>query len=101
MIGDTQMIKLPKFIFKLDQKGWFRGLGLHHASIALIPLSAGLLLAHFDMETLGAFITAWGSWWYASKEWGGQVALPKTFEVMDFVSPFIVAISFFVLKSFV
>lgn len=92
------MIKLPKFIIKWD-KGWFAALGLHHARVALIPLSVGLLFTYFGMEMIGTFIASWGAWWYASREYGNGPYPPETFEVMDFVSPFIVSTSFFLLKG--
>lgn len=93
---DFSRIKLPKFIFKLEQKGLFKALGLHHASVALIPALVGLVFTYFGYTVLGAFITSWGFWWYASREYGNGPYPPKEFEIMDFVSPAIVSVSFLV-----
>lgn len=92
---DFSRIKMPKFVFKLEQKGLFKALGLHHARIALIPLVLGLVCSYFGYEVLGGFIASWGAWWYACREYGGQTYPPKEFEIMDFVSPAIVSLSYF------
>lgn len=84
---------MTKFVFKLEQKGWFKALGLHHARIALIPAVVGLLFTYFGFTVLGAFISSGGFWWYASREYGNGPKPPKEFEVMDFVSPAVVSVS--------
>lgn len=80
-------IKIMKIIFMPPYKSWFKGLGLHHASIALIPCAVGYCLAFMGYVAAGVFVCAGGLWWYASREWGWGVYPPKTFEIMDFVSP--------------
>lgn len=81
-----------KFIFNPDQKGWFKALGLHHAGVALITVAVGLLCLHFDMFVLGAFISAFGGWFYAGREWKEKELRRNGFEIMDFVSPFVVSL---------
>lgn len=78
-------IKMPVLTVKIEQKGWFKGLGLHHALI----VAFGILLGYYI--GIGDFMAAFGVGWYACKEYGQQIYPPKTFEVMDFVSPFMVA----------
>lgn len=91
---------MTKFVFKLEQKGLFKALGLHHACIALIPLGLGLVCAYFGFEVLGAVIASWGLWWYASREYGNGPYPPKEFELMDLVSPAIVSLSYFPIVFF-
>jgi hypothetical protein len=79
-------IKLPKFIIKIDKKGWFKGLGLHHASITV-----GWILL-FSLFGIGWFGCGWAMGWYGCKEYGSQIYPPKVFELMDFLSPLIVVI---------
>ena len=74
-----------KLIFMPPYKNWFKGLGLHHASIVL----GSVIVAHFI--GVGDFMAIFGIGWYASREWGWGVYPPSTFEVMDFVSPAIVS----------
>lgn len=90
---DFSRIKLPKFVFKLEQKGLFKALGLHHASVSLIPAVLGLLFTYFGYTVFGALISSGGFWWYASREYGNGPYPPKEFEVMDFVSPSIVSVA--------
>lgn len=94
-------IKMPILVVMPTYKGWFKGLGLHHASLALIPLSIALLCAYLGKPELGAFITAMGMWHYASREYGNGPYPPKSFEVMDFVSPAIISLSYFWLKGLI
>ena len=82
---DFNRIKMPKLIVKIEKKGWFKGAGLHHASI----VAFGILLGHYI--GLGNFMAAFGVGWYACKEYGPQIYPRPYFEVMDFVSPFMVA----------
>lgn len=82
---DFSKMKMPKLIVKMEQKGWFKGAGLHHASI----VAFGILLGHYI--GIGNFMAAFGVGWYACKEYGPKIYPPKTFEIMDFVSPFMVA----------
>ena len=83
---DLKRIKMPKLIVNMDQKGWFKGAGLHHASV----VAFGILLGHYI--GLGDFMAAFGVGFYACKEYGSQISPPKIFEVMDFVSPGMVAL---------
>lgn len=87
---------MTKLVFMALYKGWFMGLGLHHACLALVPLGIGLVCAYFDHNVLGAFIASGGFWWYASREYGNGPYPPKKFEVMDFVSPAIVSSAYLV-----
>lgn len=88
---DVKRIKFPKLIVKIEQKGWFKGLGLHHASITV----ACILL--FSMFGMGHFGAAFGVGFYACKEYGPQIYPRAYFEIMDFASPLIVAIIYNVL----
>jgi len=83
---DFKRIKFPKLIVKIDQKGWFKGLGLHHASIVAFGILLGSLLG------IGGFMAAFGAGFYACKEYGPQIYPRAYFEIMDFASPLIVAI---------
>lgn len=81
---------MTKIIFMPAYKNWFKGLGLHHASV----VAALTLACHFiGIGSLGA---AFGMGWYASREWGLDIYPPRTFEIMDFVSPAIVSITYLV-----
>jgi len=86
---DIKRIKLPKFIVKTDQKGWFKGYGLHHASLT------ALCILLFSMVGMGDFGAAFAVGWYASREYGGPYP-PAVFEVFDFVSPLMVALIYLV-----
>ena len=70
-----------KIIFMPPHKGWFKGLGLHHAAI-----TAGFIAA-CHLIGLGSIGAAFAIGWYGSREWGPQLGFPKTFEIMDFISP--------------
>lgn len=88
------------FIVKLDQKGWFKGLGLHHASIAIIPLAIGLILLYFNMPVLGAFFSSWGGWFFMGRELKeSEIRSSGGFEIMDFISPFIISLIFLVIYT--
>jgi len=86
MMFDIKRIKLPKFIVKTDQKGWFKGYGLHHASLTV------LCILLFSMVGMGGFGAAFAVGWYASREYGNGPYPPAVFEVFDFVSPLMVAL---------
>lgn len=75
---------MTKFIINIKGKGWFKGLGLHHAAIVAAALYAASPLGWSDAV---AYI---GIGWYGSREYGNGPYPPKTFEIMDFVSPLIV-----------
>lgn len=98
---DFSRIKMPKLVFKLEQKGYFKALGLHHGSISLILLGISLLVAWLGSPILGAFIVSIPFGWYGSREYGNGPYPPKTFEFMDFVSPAIVSIAYFPLKDLI
>lgn len=70
-----------RIIFMPPYKSWFKGLGLHHALIIGVAIGIG------DMFGFGPFMAAFGIGWYASREWGWDIKPPKTFEIMDFLSP--------------
>ena len=74
-----------KFIVKWEEKGWIKALGLHHAFVALLGIGLGHLFG------IGVFMAIFFIGWYASREWGGGVYPPATFEVMDFMAPVLVA----------
>lgn len=84
---------MTKFIFMPPAKGWFKGLGLHHASLTAI------LIAALTTVGLGWFGAAFAIGWYGSREWGWDIYPPKTFEVMDFVSPTVVAVLYLVIYA--
>ena len=81
---------MTKLIFMPSHKGWFKGLGLHHASLTII------LIAALHTIGLGWFGSTFAVGWYGSREYGSQLGLPKTFEIMDFVSPAIVSFMYLV-----
>lgn len=83
---------MTKFVFKLEQKGWFNALGLHHASIALIPASFGLLLSYFGYSQVGSFIASGGLWYYLGREYKEHELRRGGFEIMDFTSPAVTSI---------
>jgi len=85
-------------------------LGLHHASITIgFILAFGLIfkiiglifgLISFSFWIGGQVGAVWGAGWYCSREYGNGPYPPRSFELMDFVSPLIVCILFFVLLHF-
>jgi len=82
---DFSRIKLPKWLFG-HKDTWFKNFGLHHASVTAVVIALGHLIG------LGSLMAAIMVGWYASREYGGQTYPPKSFEVMDFVAPVLVAI---------
>jgi len=85
---------MVKFIFKIREKGWLAGLGLHHALVALIPLAVGLLVSYLGQREIGAFIASGGLWFYLGREYKEHELRRGGFELLDFVSPAIVALSY-------
>ena len=84
---DKSRMKMPKWVFWQPYKSTFKKLGLHHASITLVITAIGHLIG------LGTVFSAVMVGWYGSREWGGGNAYPpKSFEVMDFISPLAVAL---------
>lgn len=79
-----------KFIFKWD-KGWFQALGLHHVIVSVVLICVGHKLG-IGSETAGVALG-----WYASREWGLSSYPPRTFEFMDFISPALICISYWIL----
>lgn len=75
-----------KIIFQPETKGLIKALGLHHAAITFVAV----IVAHF--LGFGDLMAAFCIGWYARQEWGSNhLTPPKTFEIMDFVSPATVA----------
>lgn len=85
---DFKRIKMPELIVDFNKKGWFKGAGLHHASIGIVAILIGHLLG-FGTVAAGIVIG-----WYGCKEYGGQIYPPKVFEIMDFASPLVVSIAY-------
>ena len=83
---DWSRMKMPQWLFWQPYKSKFKQLGLHHASITLVITMLGHLIG------LGNIFSAVMVGWYGSREWGGGTYPPKSFEVMDFVAPLIVAL---------
>jgi hypothetical protein len=84
---DKSRMKMPKWVFWQPYKSLFKQLGLHHASITAVVILIGSLVG------AGSVMSAVMVGWYGSREWGGGNAYPpKSFEVMDFASPLIVAL---------
>ena len=67
--------------FMPAHKNWFQGFGLHHATITAL----GILLGHYIGA--GPFMAIFGMGWYGNREYGNGPYPPKTFEIMDFISP--------------
>ena len=78
-----------KFIIAWDQKGWFKGLGLHHAALASFLISIGHLIG------LGYEAAIFALAWYGAREYKEfELRRYTAFEIMDFVSPLIVVASY-------
>lgn len=84
-------IHMPKMIFMPSHKGWFKGLGLHHASITVGWIMLGWIFG------IGWFGGACAIGWYGQREYGNGPYPPRTFEVMDFVSPVLTSLIYFAL----
>lgn len=83
------MIRLPLFIFKLEQKGWFKALGLHHASVTL----AAIIIGHLINPILGIAMALFLPGMYFGREYKEfETRHDNGFEIMDFVSPLIVGL---------
>tara|TARA_R110000772_G_C13310276_1_gene440177 strand:- start:20124 stop:20384 length:261 start_codon:yes stop_codon:yes gene_type:complete len=82
-----------KIIVKIEQKGWFKGLGLHHASITLAAIIIGHILG------FGAFMAIFFMGWYASREYGNGPKPPATFEILDFLSPAVISVGYLTLTK--
>lgn len=79
-----------KIIFMPWYKGWFKGLGLHHALVA----SGLIAICHYiGIGDIGAGIAIG---WYAQREWGLQSGFPEAFEFWDFVSPATISILYLI-----
>lgn len=74
---------MTRLVFKLDQKGWLKALGLHHAFVNLLAIATG----HFIHPHVGAYMAVLMTGWYLQREWGGAVLPGSTFEYMDFITP--------------
>ena len=83
---------MTKFIFKQEEKGWFKALGLHHASLTFLLIAAG----NFISAGTGVFFAIFSIGWYASREYGTGPYPPVFFEYMDFISPSIVAVLYLI-----
>jgi hypothetical protein len=83
---DKSRMKMPKWVFWQPYKSTFKKLGLHHASITLVITAIGHLIG------LGTVFSAVMVGWYGSREYGAGTYPPKSFEVMDFVAPLMVAL---------
>ena len=80
-----------KMIFQPEKKGWLKSLGLHHAALAFILIGAGHLVA------LGYEAAIFALAWYGAREYKELEHRRYTaFEIMDFVSPLIVAVSYII-----
>lgn len=78
-----------KFIIKTQEKGWFRGLGLHHALIV-----AGLI-AVFHWFGLGAWAGMFGVGMFFGREYKEyEIRNNRGFEILDFLSPLLVWIGY-------
>lgn len=85
---------MTKFVFKLEQKGLFQALGLHHASVALSGIVLGRLVGAVLHIPAGDFMAVFAIGWYANREYGNGPYPPKEFEYMDLISPALVAIGY-------
>lgn len=85
-----QTIKKPRLIINW-QKGWFAALGLHHGILT------ALCILIFSLFGIGWFGAAFAIGWYASREWGGRLKRPEQFEILDFVTPSIIALVYLIL----
>tara|TARA_R110002126_G_scaffold226660_3_gene371360 strand:+ start:1481 stop:1765 length:285 start_codon:yes stop_codon:yes gene_type:complete len=83
---DKSRMKMPKWVFWQPYKSTFKKLGLHHASITAVVILIGSLVG------AGSVMSAVMVGWYGSREYGGGTYPPNSFEVMDFISPLIVAL---------
>jgi hypothetical protein len=85
---DWSRMKMPKWVFWQPYKSTFKKLGLHHASITLVITAIGHLIG------LGTCVLSRDGWVVRLKSRVGRRERypPKSFEVMDFVSPLIVAL---------
>ena len=80
-----------KMIFQPDKKGWFKALGLHHAALAFILIGVGHLVS------LGYEASIFALAWYGAREYKElELRRYTAFEIMDFVSPTIVAVSYII-----
>lgn len=83
---------MTRFIFKPEQKGWFRALGLHHAFVTLLAIAIGHLIHPYS----GAYIAAFMTGWYLQREWGGGILPGLEFEYMDFISPALLSTAYLI-----
>ncbi len=79
-------------VFKLDQKGWFKALGLHHTFVTLLAISTG----HFIHSHVGAYLAVLMTGWYLQREWGSGLLPGPTFEYMDFISPALLSTAYLI-----
>lgn len=73
-----------RIVVKIKEKGWFEGLGLHHALIAVGIIAVGHFLS-FGEVACGIAI---GGFFFREEK---EYELAKRFEILDFLSPAIVA----------
>lgn len=83
---------MVKLIFKLEQKGLFKALGLHHASVTFAAITMG----YFIDPKVGAYMAVFMTGGYGFREYGNGPKLPETFEYMDFLSPAIVSTAYLI-----
>ncbi len=82
-------IKKPRLIIKWS-KGWFQALGLHHGLITIISIT---IFSIFNVGYVGALLAIG---WYARHEWGGRLKPPEQFEILDFVTPSVIALAYLI-----
>lgn len=75
-----------KIVIKWKEKGWFAALGLHHG------LLTAACIFIFSLFGVGWFGAVFAIGWYAQREYGNGPYPPKTFEIMDFMSPLIIGL---------
>ena len=76
---------MTKIIFQPEVKGPLKALGLHHASLVTVTIG----IAH--LVGFGGYMALIWIGWYARQEWGSNhFIIPKTIELMDFLSPALV-----------
>lgn len=83
---------MTKFVFKLEQKGWLKALGLHHALLTFAAIAIGF----FIHPHVGAYLAVFMTGGYGFREYGNGPWPPETFEYMDFLSPLIVSTAYLI-----
>lgn len=83
---------MTKLVFKLEQKGLFKALGLHHALVVLLITAVG----YFIHPYAGAYLTVLMTGWYLQHEWGPKIKPGAEFEYMDFLAPLAVSTEYLI-----